>query len=98
LAEAEAQWQAAITEQPSFLPAWLALGDLYLKQSRWPELSSLTDRMLETVPSASVEANTLKARAHLARKQFVSARAILNETIAAAPRACWPRQILTHVL
>jgi tetratricopeptide (TPR) repeat protein len=98
LAEGEAQWQAALAEQPTFLPAWLGLGDLYLTQNRWPELNALANRMAQALPQAATEANTLKARGYLARKQFTSARAILGETIAAAPKAVWPREILTHVL
>jgi tetratricopeptide (TPR) repeat protein len=97
-AEAEAQWQAAVAEKPTFVPAWLGLGDLYLTQSRWPEFTSLTDRMPQAAPQAVVEANTLKARGHLAPKQYVSAQAILEETIAMAPQAVLPREILTHVL
>jgi tetratricopeptide (TPR) repeat protein len=97
-AEAEAQWQAAVVEKPTFVPAWLGLGDLYLTQSRWPEFTSLVDRMSQAAPQEVVEANTLKARAYLARKQYASALAILEETIAMAPQAVLPREILTHVL
>ena len=31
-AEAEAQWRAAVAENPQFTPGWLRLGELYLKQ------------------------------------------------------------------
>src|SRR5262249_52227042 len=41
--EAEVQWRAAALERPAFLPASLALGELYLKQKRWPALTRLTD-------------------------------------------------------
>jgi len=35
VAEAEAQWRAAVKEQPEFGPAWLGLGDLALAQGRF---------------------------------------------------------------
>src|SRR5262249_33712906 len=38
LAEAEREWQAVVAERADFLPAWLALSELYLSQQRWTEL------------------------------------------------------------
>jgi tetratricopeptide (TPR) repeat protein len=96
--ESEAEWQKVIAEQPKFVRGWLGLAELYLAQKRWPELSELADRMLKALPEASPEANTLKAQALLGRKQFRSARAILEQTITAAPQAISPRITLTHVL
>jgi glycosyltransferase involved in cell wall biosynthesis/tetratricopeptide (TPR) repeat protein len=37
-AEAEAQWRAAVGEQPRFAPAWQELAELYRRQGRWAEL------------------------------------------------------------
>jgi hypothetical protein len=39
----------------------------------------------------------LRARAHLARREFAAAREVLQRTIARAPEAPWPRVILSHV-
>jgi glycosyltransferase involved in cell wall biosynthesis len=43
--EAEGQWQAAIQEAPSFLPAWSGLADLFLCQGFREKARSLIDRM-----------------------------------------------------
>jgi tetratricopeptide (TPR) repeat protein len=96
LAEAEAQWQACLAEQPGFLPARLGLAELYLAQGRTdafdPELARLENACM------TVEAAVLRARAHLASRSFAAARKLLDETIARAPQAIWPRVILSHVL
>jgi tetratricopeptide (TPR) repeat protein len=44
-AEVEAEWRAVVEEQPEHLPAWLGLGELYLRQANWAEL----DRVVETL-------------------------------------------------
>jgi tetratricopeptide (TPR) repeat protein len=92
-AEAEAHWQAAVAEQPDFLPAWLGLADLYLAQQRWPDLDRVVG-CLQDRPETAV----LRGRAHLARREFGPAREILRAAIAEQPRALWPRVILSHVL
>jgi tetratricopeptide (TPR) repeat protein len=38
-AEAEAQWVAALKENPNFGPAWLGIAELCLEQGRLPEVS-----------------------------------------------------------
>jgi hypothetical protein len=38
LADAEAQWRTLVAERPDFLPAWIGLGELYLRQERWGEV------------------------------------------------------------
>ena len=45
-----------------------------------------------------VEAGVLRARSHLARKEFAAAREILEAAITRAPREVHARVILTHVL
>jgi Tfp pilus assembly protein PilF len=42
------------------------------------------------------ESAVLRARGYLARQDFAAAREVLHEAIARAPRALWPRVILTH--
>jgi tetratricopeptide (TPR) repeat protein len=97
LADAEAQWRAAVAEQPGFLPAWHGLGELYLAQGRWDELEQVAGR-LEAWPQAEVEAALLRARGRLARKEFATARQLLEQTIARAPEALGPRLYLSHTL
>jgi tetratricopeptide (TPR) repeat protein len=95
-AEAEAQWRAALAERPGFVPAWLGLADVCLAQQRWTEVDEVSRRVAE-FPGADIEAAVLRGRAHLARKEFAAARQILQEAIARAPEAMWPRVILSHV-
>jgi tetratricopeptide (TPR) repeat protein len=97
LAEAEAQWRAAVAEQPDFLPAWLGLAEVYLDQRRWPELEGVL-RSLGAEPKWALEAAVLRARRHLAGKEFAAAREVLGPAIARAPQAVWPRVILSHAL
>jgi GT2 family glycosyltransferase/Tfp pilus assembly protein PilF len=96
-AEAKAQWRAALEECPDFAPAWLGLGEVGLAQGQWGELDFAAQR-LAADPLTRVEAAVLRARGHLARQEFTLARRILEETIARAPEALWPRVILSHVL
>jgi GT2 family glycosyltransferase/tetratricopeptide (TPR) repeat protein len=96
LAEAEAQWQAALAEPLGFLPSLLELAALYLSQSRWLEFDQML-ALLAADPEAALETEVLRARWHLARKEFGQARGILKATIAQHPRALWPHVILSHV-
>jgi tetratricopeptide (TPR) repeat protein len=94
-AEAEVQWRALLADQPDFLPAWLGLAELYLGQERWPEFEEVLGRLEPQWPG---EAAVLRARRHLAGQDFAAARQLLAAAIATAPRAVWPRVILSHAL
>ena len=97
VAEAERQWQAVLAERPDFVPAGLALGELYLTQERWTDLQATAQR-LEAQPQSRMEAAVLRARAELAQRHFAVARQLLGHTIREYPQALWPRVILSHVL
>jgi GT2 family glycosyltransferase/Flp pilus assembly protein TadD len=97
LAEAEAQWRAAVAEQPGYGPAWQGLEDLYAAQGRWTELEEVIGH-LASLPRATVEAEVARARLHLGRREFAAARQVLDEAIARAPDALRPRVVLSHVL
>jgi tetratricopeptide (TPR) repeat protein len=97
LAEAEAEWRAAVTEQPDFLPAWLELTELYLGQGRWAELEDVAGR-LQGLRPAGIEAAVVRARGHLARREFAPARRLLEETIGRHPTAVGPHVFLSYVL
>jgi glycosyltransferase involved in cell wall biosynthesis len=66
-AEAEAQWRAAVAENAQFIPGWLRLGELYLKQGRWNELEAVAQG-LAACPTGSEKAGALRARALAARQ------------------------------
>jgi tetratricopeptide (TPR) repeat protein len=97
VSEAEIQWRAAVAEKPSFLPAWLGLGDLHLCHGRWADLEQVAHGA-ETAAAAAVEAAVLRARAHFARKEFAPARQTLEQVIPRVPEALAPRVLLSHVL
>jgi glycosyltransferase involved in cell wall biosynthesis/Flp pilus assembly protein TadD len=96
-AEAEAQWKAALEEEPGFAPALIGLGDLYLAQTYWSKLETICQR-LGALPETAIEAEILRARGSLQRREFPRARQVLEETIERYPQATWPRVILSHVL
>jgi tetratricopeptide (TPR) repeat protein len=96
-AEAEAQWQAALAEAPNFIPAALGLAEVYLAQERWEAFEASLARF-QADPRTAVEAAVLKARRHLAEREYRPARTVLEDIIEQAPKALWPRVILSHVL
>jgi glycosyltransferase involved in cell wall biosynthesis/Tfp pilus assembly protein PilF len=95
--EAEEAWQAVLAEQPRFTPAWQGLGELYVNQGRWAELDQAVDHLCADDGHA-LDGALLRARGHLARKEFGPSRQLLEETVAQNPRALAPRVFLSHVL
>src|SRR5262249_36237364 len=94
-AEAEAQWKAAIGEQPAFGLAWLGLGELYLAQNRYSEVEAIISQFGEEgAPGPTV----LRARLSIARKDFRTAKTLLEEAIAQAPAEVLLWEILSHAL
>jgi tetratricopeptide (TPR) repeat protein len=96
LADAEAQWQAALNDQPQYAPVWWCLGELYLELKRW-ELLEDAAKHLEAA-SAPVDAAVLRARGLKERKDYPAARWLLEGATALAPQATGPWVILSHVL
>jgi glycosyltransferase involved in cell wall biosynthesis/Flp pilus assembly protein TadD len=84
-AEAEAQWRAALAERPAYVPAALALGDLFLALDRRDEMDQVI-RQLEALPQGRVAVAQLRAADHASRGDLAAARQILEEALAAAPR------------
>ncbi|MGH7224869.1 MAG: glycosyltransferase, partial [Gemmataceae bacterium] len=95
LADAEQHWQTLLAELPSYHPARVALAELYLRQSRWSELEPL---LAELVPYAPLDAALLRARMHLARKEFAVSRQLLEDAIRQAPHVLTAYVVLSHVL
>jgi len=50
--QAELHWRKAIEASPAFLPAWLGLGDLLLKQRRFGEARAHSQQLLKHHPEA----------------------------------------------
>jgi tetratricopeptide (TPR) repeat protein/glycosyltransferase involved in cell wall biosynthesis len=97
LLEAEGQWRAVLVDRPNSLGAWLGLADALLERGCWTEVEEVATRVGRE-PQGAFGASMLRARAHLARREFDAARDLLNQVIASAPRDVWPRVVLTHVL
>jgi tetratricopeptide (TPR) repeat protein len=95
-AEAEAHWRAVLAELPDSGSAWKGMGEVYLAQGRWADLEEVSGRMANGVPGV-VEAEVLRARGQLARKEFAAARQRLEAVIAQSPKALGPRLILSYV-
>jgi len=95
--DAEAQWRAAVAEQPYFTEAWLGLGELYLAQARWQEMEQVLT-WLEANPRTRIEGAILRAQKQLFHREFASARQLLEATLADAPQSLGLRLVLSRVL
>lgn len=95
--EAEVQWRAALKEQLDFEPAWMALAELYLKQSRGPDLEYLLQE-LENGGVAPPKLGWLRARGQVQRKDYAAARRTLEGVLAQDSSALGPRVLLSQVL
>jgi tetratricopeptide (TPR) repeat protein len=95
--EAERLWQEALADSPRFALGWLELGELYVSLGRWPALEQVL-KGLETHLGRTEDAAVLRARGHLARREFAAARALIEKVIALVPRSLRPRLVLSHVL
>jgi tetratricopeptide (TPR) repeat protein len=96
-AEAEQFWQAALSERPSYLPARIGLGELYLSQHRWSELEEQA-ASLEKAPQGEPDALLLRGKMRMARREFAAARALLEEGLKRWPE-CLPLLVtFSHVL
>jgi tetratricopeptide (TPR) repeat protein len=95
--EAESHWQAAVADQPEYVPCWVGLGELYLAQQRWPDLEGVLG-WLEADDRAPGEAGLLRARGEMARGEFAAAQRRLHQRITDEPAAVMPRVVLSHAL
>jgi glycosyltransferase involved in cell wall biosynthesis/Flp pilus assembly protein TadD len=94
--EAEAHFRQVLADRPDFLPGWIGLGEMLLAGKRWVDLDEAATQ-LGSVTGGAVESALLRARGHLARREFKAARTVLERAIAEAPRALAPRVVLSHV-
>ncbi len=90
--EAESHWQAAVADHPEQRICWVGLAELYLGQGRWREFEEALGWLGD-----ELDALVLRARGHLARREFDAARRLLEEAIAREPRALLPRVVMSYV-
>jgi tetratricopeptide (TPR) repeat protein/glycosyltransferase involved in cell wall biosynthesis len=96
-AEAEALWRVIVADHPGDMTVWRHLAELFLDQQRWTELDEVIAR-LRAVPPLALEAAVLQAQGYLARREWASARRLLEEVVARAPNAVWPWVYLSQAL
>ncbi len=96
LDEAEQHWQAAIAERADYAPVWVALGGLWLDSGRWTDAEDAI-RQLSACNPGGTEATLLNARCRLAQGDQASARRLLEEGLARAPKARALRQLLEQL-
>jgi tetratricopeptide (TPR) repeat protein len=82
-AEAETEWNISLSDRPTHLDALKGLGEMYLKQGRWPELDEVVQKLVdektnnrESHESHEYEGRILQARGMLARMEFEAARSV----------------------
>jgi glycosyltransferase involved in cell wall biosynthesis len=97
LKDAEHHWRLAVEENPAFAPSWLGLGNLYCKSERWEDLDKALAHLEKHHPT-SIEASMLRARRHMARREFSDARSLLDDLIRRWPNALGPRILQSHAL
>jgi tetratricopeptide (TPR) repeat protein len=95
--EAEAQWRAALADQPELLSAWLGLAEVCLEEQRWEELEEIAGR-LEGTTAGRLKAAVVRARRCLGQRDYAGALALLEPAIAAQPEAIGPRVVRSRVL
>jgi ankyrin repeat protein/glycosyltransferase involved in cell wall biosynthesis/tetratricopeptide (TPR) repeat protein/Leucine-rich repeat (LRR) protein len=93
--EAEAQWRAAVAEEPRFAPAWQDLAELWLAGRNWAELERAAAGL---APAAPLEAELVRARGLLARGDYAGVRALLEPLVEQATTAVKPRLLLARAL
>jgi hypothetical protein len=80
------------------LPSWLGLAEGHLRVCRWPELEKVLSHLEQLPPPGPTEAALFRARAQLARREFIPAKVLLTDMIAQEPQALEPRVLLSQVL
>jgi nucleoid-associated protein YgaU len=62
--------QIVVAERPDFPPAWVGLGELYLRQQRGDKVERAA-RQMEVDDGGPVEAAVFRPRSDLARPEFL---------------------------
>ncbi len=93
LPEAAAHWRALLSENPDLETARRCLAEVYLAQGRILDLEPLVTGL----PAAAPETALLRARLHLARRQFPQARQLLETLLGRFPRLLEGHVLLSYV-
>jgi tetratricopeptide (TPR) repeat protein/glycosyltransferase involved in cell wall biosynthesis len=99
--EAEQQWRTALIDHPNAVSAWYGLGGLCLKQGRVSEAEDVLRQLAraEAFRSAGpVLTSGLRARLHLARREYATARQVLEEALSQFSQEVLLWLILSQVL
>lgn len=82
-------WQQIVSEVPGYRLGWRGIGEIYLKQERWDEASSLAERLLHDPmlhsPALRAEGALLAANISIAIGQPGQACQLLDEALAHHP-------------
>lgn len=97
-ADAEAQWRAALAQQPHSVRSLFELGLLYVEQGRSTETEPIVVQLDALSPVGKLAATMLRAQAHLKRNEVAAATRLLEMAIAAGPPALEPRLMLSRLL
>lgn len=97
LDDAEKQWSLALEEQPDFGPALFGIAEICLAREDWPGFDKALQRIDQSAKNP-LEAQILRARKHLALREFSLARDAIEIAIRMNGKAVWPRVVLTHIL
>ncbi len=84
-----------LAEKPDFLPAWIGLGELCLAQDRCAEVEPILARI---EPLANGQGTLLRARLHLARREYDQVRRLLTDAIASQPKFYEARRLWSYAL
>ncbi len=95
--EAEAQFRAAVKENPDFGQALLGLGQVLFDLKR-PHDADQVLAQLENNPHTQAEAAVLAALKHVINKDYNTAKQVLNEAALNHPQAVEPRILLARLL
>ncbi|MCS6852348.1 MAG: glycosyltransferase [Gemmataceae bacterium] len=96
-AEAEAQFRAAVAQQPTYRSPWCGLAEIFLRQGRLADVERVCVE-LERRAGGTIEAATIRGLCQLAQGDLAAARATAQAAIAQAPSAVGPRVLLSRVL
>ncbi len=94
---AEEHYRLATKLRPDFIDGWLELADLLLVASRWADFEVVLQTLTE-YPRATLPAQLLRARAHMARAEFAAARGILEPLSRAFPEDIRPILMMAYAL
>jgi GT2 family glycosyltransferase/tetratricopeptide (TPR) repeat protein len=85
--EAAELLQAAVAEEPAFLPSWYALADLAVRAGDWAECERIADRVRPLGPDGEVEAERLTAEVLAGQGEVVLALRRLEQAVERHPQA-----------